>query len=344
MCTNTWQAFFGAPHLACQLDEKQPHLTRNIGERMRCCVAVDSPVVDPLAQGVGIEYRTQEDDGLFRGIPVLDRITFWDAVTGSILLGSNGGYIARLRLVGRLGGSRSASHGWFAARTFLIHLFLLVVDIVISRSLARRFLFGAWSSIDDPRLGVPRTVIANIDGLSLLAFGAVVVFCVWNIVATFAAVPLRTHIDLLARCGVILLVPRRRGAGRRIVAALLGSWIVAGSSRMATLGRSIVRGIVNILARTVRRVWVVEFGVMRWRDTVVVRHVCLFCPLLTRSLTHSLTSFLPADFPQVPLDRDMFRNVFCAEAMCNSGRASLRRISYRVLDQVCGKFEEHWVR
>src|SRR6201999_289652 len=46
--------FLGSLHLTRQLDEEKPELARNIGDRSRGPMVEDRPIVDPLAERVGV--------------------------------------------------------------------------------------------------------------------------------------------------------------------------------------------------------------------------------------------------------------------------------------------------
>lgn len=93
--------------LACELDKKEPELTSHVGDGSGRAVVEDSPVVDPLAKGVGVEDTAQQEDWLLSGIPVLERVTRGDLVPLGISIGglANG---RGLLLLGRGAGGRGS--------------------------------------------------------------------------------------------------------------------------------------------------------------------------------------------------------------------------------------------
>ena len=50
-------------------------------------VVVDGPVVDPFAEAVGVEDGPEQDDGLFGGIPVFERVAMRDFVADRVCFG-----------------------------------------------------------------------------------------------------------------------------------------------------------------------------------------------------------------------------------------------------------------
>lgn len=91
----------GPLDLAGQLDEEQPHVAGHLRDGSGGAVVVDGPVVDPLAERVGVEDTTEEHDGLLRGVPVLERVAHGDSVPLGVGLGRSA-----LGLSRRLGGGR----------------------------------------------------------------------------------------------------------------------------------------------------------------------------------------------------------------------------------------------
>lgn len=61
--------------LACQLDQQQPQIACNIGHRGGSAIMKNGPVVDPLAQRVGVEHTAEENNRSFGRVPVLGRIS-----------------------------------------------------------------------------------------------------------------------------------------------------------------------------------------------------------------------------------------------------------------------------
>jgi hypothetical protein len=51
---------------------------------------VDRPVVDPFPEGIGIEDGSEEEDGLFRWVPIFEREAFGDVVSFGVGLGRFG--------------------------------------------------------------------------------------------------------------------------------------------------------------------------------------------------------------------------------------------------------------
>ena len=47
-------------------------------------MVVDGPVVNPFAEAVGVEDGPEQDDGLFGGIPVFERVAVGDFVADCI--------------------------------------------------------------------------------------------------------------------------------------------------------------------------------------------------------------------------------------------------------------------
>nr|POE72304.1 hypothetical protein CFP56_12180 [Quercus suber] len=94
----------GPLDLAREVDEQQPKIAGHLGHRGGGAVVEDGPVIDPFAQGVGIEDAAEQEDGLLGRIPVLVRVAGRDAGTSGVLGGGLGGR----RLGGRAGarGSR----------------------------------------------------------------------------------------------------------------------------------------------------------------------------------------------------------------------------------------------
>lgn len=68
---NPRHALLGPLDLPRKLDEQEPHFTRHLGDRGRGAVCVDRPVVDPLAEAVGIEHGAKQKDRLLGWVPVL---------------------------------------------------------------------------------------------------------------------------------------------------------------------------------------------------------------------------------------------------------------------------------
>ena len=68
---NPRQRVLGALDFARELDEQQPEFAGDFGDGCRGAVVEDGPVVDPFAEGVGVEDAAEEEDGLFGGVPVL---------------------------------------------------------------------------------------------------------------------------------------------------------------------------------------------------------------------------------------------------------------------------------
>lgn len=100
-------ALLGALDLAGELDQQEPELAGHVRDGGRGPVVVDGPVVDPLAQAVGVEDAAQEHDGLLGGVPVLERVARGDAVAAGVGLGGLGGRRRLLGRGGRAGGVRS---------------------------------------------------------------------------------------------------------------------------------------------------------------------------------------------------------------------------------------------
>ncbi|TLS22856.1 uncharacterized protein PpBr36_05791 [Pyricularia pennisetigena] len=64
--------FAGTFNFARNLDKKQLELARDANHftTLRSILDVGGPIVNPLAQGVGVENATGRDNGNFEGIPV----------------------------------------------------------------------------------------------------------------------------------------------------------------------------------------------------------------------------------------------------------------------------------
>ena len=109
LLANLGHSFVGPLDFARELDQEEPKLAGHFGERGGGAVVEDGPVIDPLAERVGIEDGPEEHDGLFGGIPVLVRVAGGDASAAGIFFGGLG---ARLWWRGRLlwGG------GWLSGR------------------------------------------------------------------------------------------------------------------------------------------------------------------------------------------------------------------------------------
>jgi hypothetical protein len=99
----------------------------------------DGPIVNPLAEGVGVEDTSQEHDGFFGGVPVLVGVARRYACAARIIFSRLGRGLGRRRTLGlcRLGSAGLRLRG--AARTGSL---LLVVDwdliIVIAISIPVR--------------------------------------------------------------------------------------------------------------------------------------------------------------------------------------------------------------
>jgi len=70
----------GALDLPGKLDEEEPQLAGLLADGGTGTMVVDGPVIDPFAQGVGIEDAAEQHDGLLGGIPVLERVARGDPV------------------------------------------------------------------------------------------------------------------------------------------------------------------------------------------------------------------------------------------------------------------------
>jgi hypothetical protein len=82
---------FSPLDFASELDEEEPELTCHLGERGGRSVVEDGPVVDPLAEGVGVEDGSEKHDGFLAGVPVLVRVAGGDASAARVLFGGSGG-------------------------------------------------------------------------------------------------------------------------------------------------------------------------------------------------------------------------------------------------------------
>jgi hypothetical protein len=85
-----FDALLGSLALPAQLDEKQPEFTGHFGGRGLGAVSVYGPIVDPLAEGVRVEYGSEEHDGSFLRVPVIGGVTLRDAGGGGLFLGRRG--------------------------------------------------------------------------------------------------------------------------------------------------------------------------------------------------------------------------------------------------------------
>jgi hypothetical protein len=74
LLANLGHSLFSPLDFASDLDEKEPELTSHLGKRGDRTVVEDGSVVDPLAEGVRVEYGPEEHDGFFAGVPVLVRV------------------------------------------------------------------------------------------------------------------------------------------------------------------------------------------------------------------------------------------------------------------------------
>jgi len=97
-------AFLRALDLAGQLNKKQPELAGHLRYGRGRAVVIDRPIVDPLAEAVGIKDASQQHNRFFRRIPVLEGVSRRDSMLPRVGLG---GFRYRRRLLGRRGGPRS---------------------------------------------------------------------------------------------------------------------------------------------------------------------------------------------------------------------------------------------
>jgi hypothetical protein len=79
----------GAPVLSGEGDEQQPQVASNIGDGGRgATLLVHGPVVDPLAEVVGVKDTSQQQNGLLAGVPVLGGVSLGNSMAAEVLLGS----------------------------------------------------------------------------------------------------------------------------------------------------------------------------------------------------------------------------------------------------------------
>jgi hypothetical protein len=83
----------GAPVLPRQLDEQQPHVAGEVRHGRAMAVAVAGPVVDPLAERVGVEDGAEQRDGLLGRVPVLEREAGGDVRATRVLFGGHAGLL-----------------------------------------------------------------------------------------------------------------------------------------------------------------------------------------------------------------------------------------------------------
>jgi hypothetical protein len=88
----------GALDLASQLDEEKPEVASNVGHGLTGTVGIDGPVVDPLAQAIGIEDATEQQNWLLGSVPMLGRIAGGDARLARILFSGLAPLALRRRL------------------------------------------------------------------------------------------------------------------------------------------------------------------------------------------------------------------------------------------------------
>jgi hypothetical protein len=144
--------------LASELDQKQPEFAGHLGDGGGGSVVEDGPVVDPLAERVGIEDTTEQHDGFFSGVPVLVRVSSGDLCAAGILFGGlcgslGGGALgggSRLRATGGVGGATGPASLWlwivdwdlimtitisipvtFVSRVLLVRRRWVSVDIIV---------------------------------------------------------------------------------------------------------------------------------------------------------------------------------------------------------------------
>lgn len=126
-------------HLARQLDQQQPQLARHIRHGRRRPVVEHRPVVDPLAQRVGVEHAAQQDDRHLRRVPVLDRVPRRDPRAGRVLLGGVGGRFGCRGGLGLLGRARRrrlpAGARPFRGVGIFVHGDLVIKKVLISGGL-----------------------------------------------------------------------------------------------------------------------------------------------------------------------------------------------------------------
>lgn len=106
---NPWETFVGPLDLSRKLDQQQPQVARHVGHGSGCAMVEHRPVVDPLAERVGIEYAAQEDDGGLGWVPVLDRVPWRDSGALGVRFGGGRWRLRRWRWFGL--GRRTSRRG-----------------------------------------------------------------------------------------------------------------------------------------------------------------------------------------------------------------------------------------
>jgi hypothetical protein len=239
---------FGALDLAGELDEEQPEFARHLGQRRTGSVVEDGPIVDPLAERVGVEDTTQQHDGLFGGVPVLVRVAGGDAGATRIFFGGFGRRLGGCRgSLGRLGLRLRLGPAGVGGATLTAGLGLLVVDgdltMVIVISIAVRFVSCVrWR----------RTVVDVVEAVSMAVI--VVDDLGVHLGRRLGRATLPLAMGALERRGVCVAASATRSNVTKISTYIFGRALrrrlIAGGRKVRhVLGRASVRRRVRVLLR-----------------------------------------------------------------------------------------------